>query len=94
MSVCENQCFGAPDLRCDGSQRIGYATNDRKPDRRDRRNPSRPAARFLAHSSSTLANQSLDCLHAGSNPEIFWSNFGAIQEGLETDKRNQSNDLD
>jgi hypothetical protein len=56
----------------------GYATNDRKPDRRDRRKPSRPAARFLAHSSSTLANQSLYCFHAESNPEIFWSNFGAI----------------
>ena len=24
-------------------------------------------------------------------PEIFWSNFGAIQERPETDKRNQSN---
>jgi hypothetical protein len=56
----------------------GYATNDRRPDRRDRRKPSRPAARFLAHSSSTLANQSLYCLQAGSNPEIFWSNFGVI----------------
>jgi hypothetical protein len=52
----------------------GYATNDRRVDRRDRRKPSRPAARFLAHSSSTLAY----CLQAGSNPEIFWSNFGAI----------------
>jgi integrase/recombinase XerD len=30
------------------------------------------------HVARTPGEQSIDCFHAESNPEIFWSNFGAI----------------